>query len=73
MNCPKCGGKAKVLDCARSPEETYRERKCKVCGYAFYTVEYEVENDENFHKTWAKYHRSWVGYRNKVKEKTNEN
>lgn len=49
MICPDCGGKIRVVDTLHSPNnETYRRRKCTECDYAFYTIEYEVEETEMF-------------------------
>lgn len=38
--------------------ETYRKRKCSKCGYVLYTVEFEVECDENVTKIWCKNYRN---------------
>ena len=66
MKCSKCGGKTKVLDGSFSPDEIYRKRGCKACGYKFYTIEYEIEKNENMWKEWTKYNRSWIRYHKKV-------
>ena len=62
MKCPKCGGKTRVTDNVNiiSTNERYRQRTCKECGHKFYTVEFEVEDDEQFRKTWIKNHRHGV-------------
>lgn len=60
MTCPKCGSKTAVTDCVdnHSDNEYYRRRKCKDCGYRFYTLEFEAELDENFKSAWYGNHRS---------------
>lgn len=65
MRCSKCGERTRVIDRANSPEEIYRKRECEVCGHRFYTIEYEIEKDENMWKEWTKYNRSWIRYRKK--------
>lgn len=73
MNCPKCGKETVVWDISKAPDELYRKRKCKVCGHKFCTIEYEVENDENFRKEWVKYNRSCIRNRSQKKGKEHEN
>ena len=61
MICPKCGGPIKSTDSVHTEEnETYRRKKCKLCSHVFYTVEFEVERDENFKETWYGNHRSYI-------------
>ena len=64
MLCPKCGGKTHICDNVSDTEtnENYRQRVCKECGHKFYTVEFEVEGDDRFKKSWWKNHR-WYGRR----------
>ena len=54
MRCPKCNGINRVVDTItnRETNETYRMRKC-LCGHVFYTVEFEVEVNQQFSETWA--------------------
>lgn len=57
MFCPKCGSKARLTTNTRHNEkenETYKYRICnfKGCGYRFCTVEFVVEEDENFKTNW---------------------
>lgn len=66
MKCPECNEKTTVLDTRRAPQEVYRHRKCTSCGHTFYTVEYEVEDDEKFKKEYRKYYRARVRYLNKI-------
>lgn len=46
MTCLYCGGKTKVIDCATSPEEVIRRRKCLECGKVFYTAERDISLNE---------------------------
>lgn len=39
MNCPKCNSDTKVTCCRKNDSTVARARKCKQCGYTFYTVE----------------------------------
>lgn len=59
MKCPECGGKTTVYDNSFNPDtnEHSRKRKCLVCGHRFYTMEFEVECNEQFKKDWEKHHR----------------
>lgn len=68
MKCPNCGNGVMVWDTARSEEEIYRKRKCKVCGHKFCTIEYEVDYDAKFKKEWAKNNRAWSRTQNKTKK-----
>ena len=63
MVCPKCGGKTHVRDNSgnKDTNENYRQRVCKECGHRFYTVEFEVEEDKLFKKSW------WRNYRGSKK------
>lgn len=59
MTCPQCNGKVYVIDSVNAPEgDIYRKRKCRECGYLFYTVESEMEAMPSFVKKWSYYHRS---------------
>jgi transcriptional regulator NrdR family protein len=60
MICPKCGSdKAGVTDTVKNPDanEIYRKRKCRDCGKAFHTIEFEVDYDDQFVEGWQKYYR----------------
>ena len=52
MLCPKCLGKTRVIDTRNNIKENeiYRRRICdnKKCGYKFHTVEFTVEENDNF-------------------------
>ena len=57
MRCPKCGRVAGQMDHVITDEnEVYRELYCKSCDHKFYTIEYEVERNNQFAKEWKKYH-----------------
>lgn len=55
MLCPKCLGKTRVINTYNNikENETYRHRICanKKCGYKFYTVEFTVEENDNFNES----------------------
>lgn len=59
MVCPKCGGKTTVFDSSFNSEtnEYYRARRCRVCNHEFFTMEFEVEYNEQFKKDWNNNHR----------------
>lgn len=59
MICPNCEGPVGVLDTRHDKDEneTLRQKRCKVCGYIFYTVEMIVEETPEFMDTWCKYYR----------------
>ena len=39
MNCPKCQSKSEVTHTQRRSESVLRNRRCKVCGHKFDTLE----------------------------------
>ena len=58
MICTKCGGKIRVVDTYHSNNnEIYRRRKCDDCGRGFYTVEFEVDDDERLKQELRSTHR----------------
>lgn len=59
MNCPKCAGKILVIDNVKNPDENeiYRKKCCRECGLIFFTVEYEVIENQRFKDDWNKYYR----------------
>ena len=60
MKCPKCQGAIRVTDTVSTPLcEVYRRRKCVECDHTFFTVEFEVEQNEKFMKEWRENHRNW--------------
>lgn len=42
MTCPVCGGETSVNNTRAFCDSVVRRRKCKECGYAFYTEEMET-------------------------------
>lgn len=70
MTCPECNGKSTVYDSAHNTKanESYRKRKCLVCGHRFGTIEFEVELDENYQKNFSKY----VRYNRKDRKEKNK-
>lgn len=42
MTCAKCNNDAKVIDTTTLNDRVIRKRKCKVCGYVFFTEELRV-------------------------------
>ena len=52
MKCVKCGGPAHVVDVRHDGDETYRKSICNVCGNETYSIEYPVEKDKQFERTW---------------------
>lgn len=56
MNCcPRCGGNIKTTYSVHSDDgDIYRQKTCDACGHVFYTVEYEVIENDAFKKEWSK-------------------
>lgn len=56
MKCPKCDGKARVMDTVPNlkEHETYRKRLCLECGHTFYSVEFETEPTARFEGIFGK-------------------
>lgn len=54
MKCSKCPGYYKVVETRTNPEhdEVYRKSRCPDCGNVIFTIEYEVEMNEEMDKTW---------------------
>lgn len=46
MVCPNCDGDITVMETINQPRATYRQRKCNVCGFKFFTKETVVSNEE---------------------------
>lgn len=62
MRCPKCASeKTYVVDGAPNSEtnEYYRRRRCAQCSHVFFTIEFDVEETEQFREDWKKSHRAW--------------
>ncbi len=55
MNCPKCSSSnCGVIDTFQSELETYRIKKCKDCGFKFYTEE-KVKPAEDVQPIFARW------------------
>ena len=46
MLCPNCSGDITVMETINQNTATYRQRKCNVCGFKFFTKESVVSSDE---------------------------
>ena len=59
MVCPKCNGKTTIFDnChVKDQNESYRKRRCIPCGNVFYTIEFEVSDDDRMADIWRENHR----------------
>lgn len=55
MICPECGGTVGTYETRHEEKENevYRLRKCKVCEYTFFTIEFQTEVNDEFMKVWA--------------------
>lgn len=47
-----CGGSLKVIETRHDGAETYRQKRCKKCGKLVYTLEFEIEYDEQVDAIW---------------------
>ena len=59
MICPNCNGDLRVLDTISTDMINHRHRKCKLCGFDFYTQEKAVEPHESEHlfREWSRERR----------------
>jgi hypothetical protein len=46
MVCPNCEGDITVQETINQPRATYRQRKCNVCGFKFFSKETICPSDE---------------------------
>ena len=46
MICPRCEKETYVVDSCAVELNVFRTRKCKYCGYKFYTEEIELEPED---------------------------
>lgn len=44
MNCPNCNSKTTVTNTGKDVDMIIRRRKCKSCGYAFFTQEIDYSD-----------------------------
>lgn len=56
FDCPVCGGRTRVVSCRPHNNEFIRYRKCKHCGYMFYTKEISTKTWE---EGWEKMKDYW--------------
>lgn len=68
--CPYCDGKLNTVNVVHNTDddETYRLKKCVVCNRELYTVEFEVEDNLSFHRTY----RKWVTKRTYASRRRNK-
>ena len=53
MKCPKCGHITQVTHLTTSGEnEEYRRRRCRWCGRVFFTIEFDIEENEQLRNEW---------------------
>lgn len=65
MICPKCDNNSLVYDTRYEEEENevFRCRVCKSCSHKFFTIEFEIENNDKFNSIWKKLARGSGGSR----------
>ena len=65
MKCPECNGNTGVLDgtLVKVDNEKFRHRRCKVCGYTFWTSEVVIEETEDIVRLIHENHRAREHYR----------
>lgn len=54
MKCPICGSNSRIIKNLFNPEqnETYRLRHCTECNNAFFSVEFDIEDTDQFKEEW---------------------
>lgn len=64
MHCPNCDSPTRVVDVSHNKKThaMYRKRKCRECGYIFYTTCVE-SREPNSHRNFRIYYRG-KGYKN---------
>lgn len=69
MTCPECGGKTRVVDLVKTPDnEVYRRNKCTNCEHEIFSVEFEIEDDKTLRDIWNRYHRSVINKKKRLKK-----
>ena len=48
VTCPNCNGNVSVVDVKHIGDETHRRKKCKACGYVFYTLEIVADDGAEY-------------------------
>ena len=46
MNCPNCNGQIETSETINQSLYTYRQKRCKECGFKFFTKESVCSSDE---------------------------
>ena len=67
MVCPNCNGDISVQETINQEKYTYRQKKCNLCGFKFYTKESVCEESEA-----APLFREWIkerGRKHRAKQK----
>lgn len=59
MTCPDCNSRLYITDNVLDTDnnELYRKRVCKQCGKELYTIEFQIDIDENLRNNWKKFYR----------------
>lgn len=53
MRCPKCNRATYIVHMTTSNEnEEYRKRRCRGCGHELFTIEFEIEENEQLRNEW---------------------
>lgn len=65
MNCANCNIPLECNDTVYNPRnnEVYRKWKCPVCGKKTHSAEFEVECNDEFIKTWNRWHKASIKLR----------
>ena len=58
MTCPECNGGTLVIDTREFAGAVYRRRKCRNCGYKFYTEETEIDKSEEVLKNMRLFYKN---------------
>lgn len=58
MTCPVCFGETIVARSGAFSDSVVRRRKCKVCGYAFYTEEMETPEAASELARWEREYKA---------------
>jgi transcriptional regulator NrdR family protein len=55
MKCPVCGADSRIIkNLANSDNDTFRLRQCRECSNTFYTIEFVIEDTDQFKHEWNK-------------------
>lgn len=65
MKCPECGGKlTSRLALETEENEIYRKRPCPECGCVFHSIEFIVEETDDFVEEWERLRKAHVKHYN---------